>query len=71
MRVFYILLNIYFPYYSVIIPIYTETNGSISMFYSTVPISSPINLVCDSIFRCCILDISLVMTFFILHIKIL
>jgi hypothetical protein len=57
MKVFYILLNICFPYYSVIIPIYMETNGFISTFCFAIPISSPINLVCASISMCYILDI--------------
>jgi len=58
MRIFYIFLNIYFLYYNSIIPIYIETNGSISMFCFAVPISSPTNLVYGYISRCYILGIS-------------
>jgi hypothetical protein len=57
MIVLYILLNICFFYHNVVIPIYTETNGFISMFCSIVSISSPINSICGSISKCCILDI--------------
>jgi len=58
MRVFYILSNIYLPYYSFVIPIYTKTNGSISTFCSIVSISSPLISICGYISKCCILDIS-------------
>ncbi len=58
MKIFYILWNICFPYYNFVIPIYIKTNGSISMFYFVVPISSPINSVCGFISKCYILDIS-------------
>jgi hypothetical protein len=58
MKIFYILLNICFPYYNVVIPIYTKTNDSISTFCYTVSISSPNNSVCGSISKCYILDIA-------------
>ncbi len=58
MIVFYILVNICFPYHNVLIPIYTKTSGSISMFCFAIPISSPINLVCGLMSISCILDIS-------------
>jgi len=58
MTIFYILLNICFPYHDVIIPVYTKTNGCISTFCSTITTSSPTNLVCGFVSRCCILDIS-------------
>jgi len=57
MTIFYILLNICFPYHNVIIPVYTKINGCISTFCSTITTSSPTNLVCGFISRCCILDI--------------
>ncbi len=45
------------PYHSVVIPIYTKTNGSISMFRFAVLISSPTNSICGSMSKCCILDV--------------
>jgi hypothetical protein len=57
MKIFYILLNICFPYYSVIIPIYIETNGFISTFCSAILVSSPNNSICGFISRFYILDI--------------
>ncbi len=58
MKVFYIPLNICFPYHNDVIPINTKKNGFTYTFYSTVPISPTINLVCGSMSKCCILDIS-------------
>jgi hypothetical protein len=58
MIVFYILLNICFPYQNAIIPIYTKTNGFISTFCSVVSISSFINSFYGSMSKFCILDIS-------------
>jgi len=57
MRLFYILSNIYFPYYNYVIPIYTKTISSISKFCFVLLISSPTNLVCGFISICYILDI--------------
>ncbi len=57
MRVLYILLNIYFPYYNFVTPIYTKISGSISTFCFAVLISSPINSICGSTSRYCIVDI--------------
>jgi hypothetical protein len=51
MRVLYILLNICLPYYNSIILTCIETSGSISIFSSTILLSSPTNLVCGFISR--------------------
>jgi hypothetical protein len=58
MKVFYIFLNICFPYYKSIIPIYIKINGFIFTFCSVIPISSPIDSISGSISTCYILDIS-------------
>jgi hypothetical protein len=57
MKVFYILLNICFPYYNVVNPIDTKTNGSIFMFCFAISISSLTTFIYGSISRCCIVDI--------------
>ncbi len=51
MKVFYILLNLYLPYYSYVISTCIRTNGSISTFGSTILFSSPTNLIYGSIFQ--------------------
>ncbi len=58
MRIFYIPLNMCFPYDNFVIPIYTQTSGSVFMFCSAFLISSPTNSICGFISKCCILDIS-------------
>ncbi len=58
MIVFYILVNICFPYHIAIIPIYIETNGFICTFCFIIQISSPTNSICGSMSRYYILDIS-------------
>jgi len=58
MIVFYILINICFPYHNVIIPIHIKTSDFICMFCFVVMISCPINSVCGSMSKCYILDIS-------------
>jgi len=45
MIIFYIFLNIFFPYHNVVIPNYIKTNGYISTFCFVVLISSPTNSV--------------------------
>jgi hypothetical protein len=58
MRIFYIPLNMCFPYDKFVILIYTQTSGSIFTFCYVFLIFSPTNSICGSISKCCILDIS-------------
>jgi hypothetical protein len=63
MKIFYIFLNIYLPYYYFIISTCARTNGSISTSDSVVLISSPTNLVYDYISTAFVVEIA--STFFL------
>jgi hypothetical protein len=58
MKVLYILLNIYFPYYNSIISTYIGIGGYISISNFALLFSSPTNSIHGSISKCCILDTS-------------
>ncbi len=58
MKVCIILLNICLPYYNFVISTCIRTSGFIFTSDSAIMFSSPTNLVCASISKCCILDTS-------------